>query len=369
MQLKDSKITVIKIGSSLLVDENKIIRKKWLSSFAEDIQKLKSKNQKVIIVSSGAIALGCIKMNISKKNLKLDKSQAIASIGQIELMNLFSQIFEKHNLNISQILLTLEDTEERRRSLNAKRTFENLFDLNFIPIVNENDTIATSEIKYGDNDRLASRVAQITNADTLVLLSDVNGLYDKNPKIHKDAKLIKKINDLNNHLKKIDIKGVNEYGSGGMLTKIEAAKICQLSGCSMVIANGLYLNPITEIIKKNNCTWFLPKVSKLDARKKWIISSISPKGELIIDDGAKKALKNGKSLLAAGIKNVSGKFKKGDHIKIIDKNNKEFARGLSSFSSEEINKILGRHSKDIEKILGYISKSEVVHKDDMVKIK
>ena len=369
MLLKDSKITVIKIGSSLLVDDNKKIRKKWLSSFAEDIQKLKSKNQKIIIVSSGAIALGCIKMNINKKNLKLDKSQAIASIGQIELMNLFSQTFEKHQLNISQILLTLEDTEERRRSLNAKRTFENLFDLNFIPVVNENDTIATSEIKYGDNDRLASRVAQITNADTLILLSDVNGLYNKNPKIHKDAKLIKKINDLNKYLKKIDIKGVNEYGSGGMHTKIEAAKICQLSGCSMVIASGLHLNPITEIIKKNNCTWFLPKVSKLDARKKWIISSISPKGELIIDDGAKKALKNGKSLLAAGIKKVSGKFKKGDHIKILDKKNKEFARGLSSFSSEEINKILGQHSKDIERILGYISKSEVVHKDDMVKIK
>jgi len=197
MLLKDSKITVIKIGSSLLVDDNKKIRKKWLSSFAEDIQKLKSKNQKIIIVSSGAIALGCIKMNINKKNLKLDKSQAIASIGQIELMNLFSQTFEKHQLNISQILLTLEDTEERRRSLNAKRTFENLFDLNFIPVVNENDTIATSEIKYGDNDRLASRVAQITNADTLILLSDVNGLYNKNPKIQKDAKLIKKINDVN----------------------------------------------------------------------------------------------------------------------------------------------------------------------------
>jgi glutamate 5-kinase len=202
MLLKDSKITVIKIGSSLLVDDNKKIRKKWLSSFAEDIQKLKSKNQKIIIVSSGAIALGCIKMNINKKKLKLDKSQAIASIGQIELMNLFSQTFEKHQLNISQILLTLEDTEERRRSLNAKRTFENLFDLNFIPVVNENDTIATSEIKYGDNDRLASRVAQITNADTLILLSDVNGLYNKNPKIHKDAKLIKKINDLNKYLKK-----------------------------------------------------------------------------------------------------------------------------------------------------------------------
>ena len=197
MHLKNSKTIVIKIGSSLLFDDSKKIRKKWLSSFAEDIQKLKSKNQKIIIVSSGAIALGCIKMNINKKNLKLDKSQAIASIGQIELMNLFSQTFEKHQLNISQILLTLEDTEERRRSLNAKRTFENLFDLNFIPVVNENDTIATSEIKYGDNDRLASRVAQITNADTLILLSDVNGLYNKNPKIQKDAKLIKKINDVN----------------------------------------------------------------------------------------------------------------------------------------------------------------------------
>ena len=195
MSLKNSKIIVVKIGSSLLVDNNKKIRKKWLTSFAKDIKKLKDKNQKVVIVSSGAIALGCKKMNINKKTIKLDKSQAIASIGQIELMNLFSQTFTKYKLNISQILLTLEDTEERRRSLNAKRTFENLFDLGFIPIVNENDTIATSEIKYGDNDRLASRVAQITDADTLILLSDVDGLYTKNPKIYKDAKLIKKVND------------------------------------------------------------------------------------------------------------------------------------------------------------------------------
>ena len=192
MYLKNSKIIVIKIGSSLLVDSNKRIRKKWLSSFASDIKKLKNKNQKIVIVSSGAIALGCKKMNFNKKTIKLDKSQAIASIGQIELMNLFSETFTKFKLNISQILLTLEDTEERRRSLNAKRTFENLFDLDFIPIVNENDTIATTEIKYGDNDRLASRVAQITDADTLILLSDVDGLYTKNPKIFKDAKLIEK---------------------------------------------------------------------------------------------------------------------------------------------------------------------------------
>ena len=227
-------------------------------------------------------------MNYKKTNLKLDKSQAIASIGQIELMNLFSQTFSKFKLNISQILLTLEDTEERRRSINAKRTFENLFELDYIPIVNENDTIATSEIKYGDNDRLASRVAQITNADTLILLSDVDGLFTKNPKLYKDAKLIKKVNDFDKDIKNINIKGITEFGRGGMNTKIEAAKICNLAGCNMIIANGLYLNPIDQIEKKNNFTLFVSKIPKLQARKKWIISSISPKGELVIDDGAKK---------------------------------------------------------------------------------
>tara|TARA_Y100000996_G_scaffold10929_1_gene8868 strand:- start:638 stop:1744 length:1107 start_codon:yes stop_codon:yes gene_type:complete len=368
MLLKNSKVIVIKIGSSLLVDNKQNIRRKWLSSFAKDIQKLKSKNKKIIIVSSGAIALGCKKMNYKKTNLKLDKSQAVASIGQIELMNLFSQSFSKFKLNISQILLTLDDTEERRRSINAKRTFENLFQLNFIPVVNENDTIATSEIKYGDNDRLASRVAQITNADTLILLSDVDGLFTKNPKLFKDAKLIKKINNFDKDIKNINMKGITEFGKGGMITKIEAAKICNLSGCNMIIANGLHLNPIDKIIKKNNCTLFISKISKLHARKKWIISSVSPKGEIVIDDGAKKALVNGKSLLAAGIKKVSGKFSKGDHIKILDIKRKEFARGLSSFSSEEVHKIIGCHSNEIQKILGYVSKSEVVHKDDMVEI-
>ena len=368
MHLKNSKIIIIKIGSSLLVDTDRKIRKKWLTSFAKDIKKLKSKNKKIVIVSSGAIALGCKKMNYNKTNLRLDKSQAIASIGQIELMNLFSETFLKFKLNISQILLTLDDTEERRRSINAKRTFENLFKLDYIPIVNENDTIATSEIKYGDNDRLASRVAQITNADTLILLSDVDGLFTKNPKMFKDARLIKTVNNLNKDIKNINIRGMTEFGSGGMNTKIEAAKICNLAGCNMVIANGLYLNPISQIEKNDNCTWFISKTSKLHARKKWIISSISPKGELTIDEGAKRALINGKSLLAAGIKKVSGKFSKGDHIKILDNKKKEFARGLSSFSSEEINKIMGCHSNEIREILGYVSKSEVVHKDDMVEI-
>ena len=368
MYLKKSKTIVIKIGSTILIDEKRIIRKKWLAEFAKDIKDLLDQKKNIILVSSGAIALGCKKLNLNKKNLKIDKSQAIASVGQIELMNLFNKIFGSKKINLSQILLTLEDTEQRRRAINAKRTFENLFELGFIPVVNENDSIATTEIKYGDNDRLASRVAQISGADCLVLLSDVDGLYTQNPKLFKNSKLIREIKNIDNDIEKIATKSISEHGTGGMKTKIEAAKICQLSGCMMVIANGLLERPIKKIIEKNKCTWFLPKVSKLDARKKWIISSVSPKGELIIDDGAINALKKGKSLLATGIKKVEGKFNKGDHIKILDKNFKEFARGLSSFSSEEINKIQGKHSNKIYELLGYISKSEVVHKDDMVEI-
>jgi len=368
MYLRNSKTVVIKIGSSLLIDDKSVIRKKWLEEFSKDIKELLNQKKNVIVVSSGAIALGCKKLNINKKNLKLDKSQAVASIGQIELMNLFNEIFKKSKLNLSQILLTLEDTEIRRRAINAKRTFDNLFNLGFIPLVNENDSIATSEIKYGDNDRLASRVAQISGSDCLILLSDVDGLFDKNPKLNKNAKLINKVKEIKSDIKKYISKNISEHGTGGMKTKIEAAKICQISGCYMSIANGLINRPIKNIIEKNNCTWFLPKISKLDARKKWIISSIAPKGELIIDEGAIQALKRGKSLLAAGIIDINGKFKKGDHLKILDKNMKEHARGLSSFNSEEILRIKGQHSSKISEILGYVSKSEVIHKDDMVEV-
>jgi len=307
-------------------------------------------------------------LGLNKKNLKLDKSQAVASIGQIELMNLFKKNFNSKKINLSQILLTLEDTEQRRRAINAKRTLDNLFELGFVPVVNENDSIATSEIKYGDNDRLASRVAQISSADCLILLSDVDGLYTKNPKIHKDGKLIKEVKNIDYKIEQVASKSIGMHGTGGMKTKIDAAKVCQLSGCYMAIANGLSMRPIKNIYNKNYCTWFLPKISKLDARKKWIISSISPKGKLIVDDGAISALRKGKSLLAAGIINVEGKFNKGDHIKIIDKNMNEFARGLSSFTSDEIFKIKGQHSNKINELLGYVTKSEVVHKDDMVEV-
>ena len=368
MYLKKSKTIVIKIGSSIIIDKNRKIRKKWLFEFAKDIKDLLKKKKNIILVSSGAIALGCKKLNLSKQNIKIDKSQAVASIGQIELMNLFNKIFSSKKINLSQILLTLEDTEQRRRAINAKRTFENLFELGFVPVVNENDSIATTEIKYGDNDRLASRVAQISSADCLVLLSDVDGLYTQNPKLFKNSQLIKEIKNIDLDVEKIATKSISEHGTGGMKTKIEAAKICQLSGCMMAIANGLSERPIKKIIEKNKCTWFLPKVSKLDARKKWIIGSVSPKGELVVDDGAINALKKGKSLLAAGIKKVNGKFSKGDHIKILNKSLQECARGLSSFTSDEIVKIMGQHSNKITELLGYISKAEVVHKDDMVAI-
>ena len=368
MYIHKSKRIVIKIGSSILVDEKGKPKKSWLKEFAKDIKFLTNKNKQIVIVSSGAIAMGCEYLGIKKKILKVDKSQAVASIGQIELMDFYKRIFNKNKIKISQILLTLDDTEQRRRSINAKRTIDNLLKMGIIPIVNENDTTATTEIKYGDNDRLAARVSQIIGADCLILFSDVEGLYTNNPKKNKKSQLIKFVDEINEKIKKYASKTENYYGSGGMKTKIEAAKICQLSGCYMAIANGNYMNPIKKIIQNKKCTWFLPKISKLDARKQWIIGSIAPKGEVIIDQGAVKAINNGKSLLPAGVQKINGAFEKGDHILIKDESNKERGRGISSFSSLEIEKIKGSHSSEIKNILGYSSREEIIHKDDLVKI-
>ena len=368
MYIHNSKKIVIKIGSSILVDEKGKPKKLWLKEFAKDIKFLIKKNKQIVIVSSGAIAMGCEYLGIKKKILKVDKSQAVASIGQIELMDFYKRIFDKNKIKISQILLTLDDTEQRRRSINAKRTIDNLLKMGIVPIVNENDTTATTEIKYGDNDRLAARVSQIIGADCLILLSDVEGLYTDNPKKNKKAQLIKLVREINEKIKKYASKTENYYGSGGMKTKIEAAKICQLAGCYMAIANGNYINPIKKIIENKKCTWFLPKISKLDARKQWIIGSIAPKGEVIIDEGAVKAINNGKSLLPAGVRKINGIFEKGDHILIKDESSKERGRGISSFSSLEIEKIKGSHSSEIKNILGYSSREEIIHKDDLVKI-
>ena len=368
MYINKFKKIVIKIGSSILVDERGNPKKIWLQEFANDIKSLIAKKKQIVIVSSGAIAMGCEYLKIKKNGLKVDKSQAVASIGQIELMNFYKKTFDKSKIKISQILLTLDDTEQRRRSINARRTIDNLLTMGIVPIVNENDTTATTEIKYGDNDRLAARVSQIIGADCLILLSDVDGLYTDNPKKNKETKLIKTVKEIDENIKKCATRAENLYGSGGMKTKIEAAKICQLSGCYMVIANGNYKNPIKKMFKSQKCTWFLPRISKLDARKQWIVGSVAPKGEVIIDQGAIRAINNGKSLLPAGVNKINGSFEKGDHILVKDQNDVECARGLTSFSSTEIEKIKGSHTSKIKNILGYSSRGEIIHKDDLVKV-
>jgi len=363
MQINKAKKIVIKLGSSTIVDSKGKFKRKWLFSLIHDSEKLRKNNKEIVIVSSGSIALGQSYLKIKNKKVKLEMNQAIASVGQIHLINEFQKIFEKNEIKIGQILITPDDTEQRRRALNARRTFENLFKLKAIPIVNENDTTATSEIKYGDNDRLAARVAQIIGADLLIILSDVDGLYEK--KSNKKY-LIKEVNVINEKIFSLAEKTINIYGSGGMLTKLEAAKICMNAGCNMIIANGKNFNPIQKIINKKLYTWFKPKISNLDARKKWIISSLSSSARIYIDHGASKALKSGKSLLPSGVIKIEGNFKKGDNIIIVDNNNIDIARALSSFASEEINKIKGLQSNQIENILGYASKSEIIHKNDIV---
>ena len=361
MLIEASNIIVLKLGSSTVVDGRGKFKKKWVTSLIKDIQKY-GKNKKFVIVSSGAIALGQKYLKINKKKIKLDMSQAIAAVGQIHLASEFQKLFEKYKIKTGQILISPDDTEQRRRALNVRRTFDNLFKLNAIPIVNENDTTATAEIKYGDNDRLAARVAQIIGADTLIILSDVDGLYDLSNK----KKIIKTVNIIDEKINSLIDNKKNNYGSGGISTKLDAAQICMNSGCHMLLANGNKDYPIKNIVKNKIYTHFTPKISSLDAKKKWIIGSLRASGKIFIDQGAARALYNGKSLLAAGVTKINGSFNKGENVLIVDHNEKHLARGLASFNSSEINKIKGKQSKEIEKILGYLSKSEIIHKDDMV---
>ena len=361
MLIENSKKIVLKLGSSTVVDGNGAFKKKWVTSLIKDIKRF-GKNKNFVIVSSGAIALGQKYLKIKKKKIKLEMSQAIAAVGQIHLAGEFQKLFDKYKIKTGQILISPDDTEQRRRAINVRRTFDNLFKLNAIPIVNENDSTATAEIKYGDNDRLAARVAQIIGADILIIFSDVDGLYDKS----QSKKIVKNIKLIDNKITSLIEKTKNSYGSGGIVTKLDAAKICMNSGCHMFIANGKKDNPISNMIKNEKFTHFFPKVSSLDAKKKWIIGSLNSNGTIKIDDGASKALRNGKSLLAAGITKIDGFFKKGENVLVLDQNNNQLARGLSSFSSDEINKIKGKQSKEIERILGYFSKTEIIHKDDMV---
>ncbi len=361
MLTNNSKKIVLKLGSSTVVDSKGAFKKKWVTSLIKDIKKY-GKNKDFVIVSSGAIALGQKYLKIKKKKIKLEMSQAIAAVGQIHLAGEFQKLFDKYKIKTGQILISPDDTEQRRRAINVRRTFDNLFKLRAIPIVNENDSTATTEIKYGDNDRLAARVAQIIGADILIIFSDVDGLYDRS----KSKKIVKSVKHIDNKITSLIEKTKNSYGSGGIITKLDAAKICMNSGCHMFIANGKKNNPISNMLKNEKFTHFFPKISSLDAKKKWIVGSLSSNGTIKIDDGATKALRNGKSLLAAGVTRIEGVFNKGENVLVLDQNNNQLARGLSSFSSDEINKIKGKQSKEIEKILGYLSKTEIIHKDDMV---
>jgi glutamate 5-kinase len=361
MLVENSKKIVLKLGSSTVVDGKGKFKKKWVTSLIKDIKTYGKKNS-FVIVSSGAIALGQKYLKIKEKKIKLEMSQAIAAVGQIHLASEFQKLFEKYKIKTGQILISPDDTEQRRRALNVRRTFDNLFKLKAIPVVNENDTTATTEIKYGDNDRLAARVAQIIGADTLIILSDVDGLYDKS----KQKRIVKTVKKIDEKIKTLIDNKKNVYGSGGITTKLDAAKICMNSGCHMFISNGKKNNPLKNMIKNKIYTHFIPKISSLDAKKRWIIGSLNSSGKVYIDHGASQALSNGKSLLAAGITKITGSFKKGENVLIVNQNEKHLARGLASFNSNEIDKIKGKQSKEIEKILGYLSKSEIIHKDDMV---
>ena len=364
--IKKFKKIVIKIGSTSIVDEkNKKIKIKWLNTVCKDIKSIHP-NKKIIIVCSGAIALGS-KLISDRKLRKLEDKQAAAAIGQIELAKNWDSILKKNKINAAQILLTLEASEIRRRYLNVRKTINALHKKNIIPIINENDTVATEEIRFGDNDRLAARVAQMIDAGLLILLSDVDGLYSESPNNNKKAKKIKEIYEIDSKIEKMASKNFSGIGSGGMLTKIWAAKICMNSGCSTVISNSKKEAPITNITK-NNSTWFHAKKSPQSNRKQWLLNHLHPSGSITIDQGAKNAIKNNKSLLPAGILDIKGRFDRGDVITIISTKNKKIGIGVIAYNSNDAKKLIGKNSKDIKDILGYEGRDEIIHKDDLVKI-
>ena len=358
--IKKYKKVVVKIGSNSIVDsKTKKIKSKWLDNLCKDIAEL-NKTKKIVIVCSGAIALGA--KSISNTNLrKLEDKQAAASVGQIELAHQWRNKLGKYKIGVSQILLTLEDSEERRRYLNARNTISSLQSKNIIPIINENDTVATEEIRYGDNDRLAARVAQMIEADLLILLSDIDGLYQGNPKkISEVFKIDKKIEELGNYQS-------SELGSGGMATKILAAKICAGNGCATIITNSDKNRPISNINKKNS-TIFYPLTSTNSSKKKWLLNHLKPSGSIVIDAGAKNAILKNKSLLPAGVIDIKGRFKRGDVISILVENGQKVAIGISAYDFNDAKKIIGKKSKEIYKVLGFEGREEVVHKDNLVKL-
>ena len=361
---QQSSSIVIKVGSSLLVEDKLgAIKKKWFASFIEDIIELRKLGKTVIIVSSGAINLGRKILNLEDNDLTLEQEQAAASVGQIELSKEYQEHFKFKGFICSQVLITLDDFTNRRRYLNCKSTLKTLLNLGVIPIVNENDTVATDEIRYGDNDRLAAQVASICDSDLLILLSDIDGLYTESPKKSKDAEHIPFISEITEEIEQMAKGPENDFSHGGMKTKIEAAKVTTSVGCNLIIANGKKNYPISDIAE-NKATWFLASQSVKAARKKWILNMKSL-GEITIDFKAEKALKSGKSLLPVGATKCTGKFSRGDVVAVRGEDGQILAKGLTSFNQVETEKIIGIKSEDIPKVLGYNRKPELIHRDNM----
>ena len=359
--IKNAKRIVIKIGSSLLIDNGKF-NYKWLRSLVEDINSFLNKTQ-IIIVASGAVSLGKSYLKFNSNEINLNMKQAFAACGQIFLMNNFIKVFEENKKKVAQILLTFSDTENRRRSLNSRETIKSLILSNVIPIINENDTVATDELKFGDNDRLAARVAQIVEADLLILLTDVKGLFNKNPRYHDDAKLIETVTKIDSSIYKMATSQTNSYGSGGMFTKIQAAEIAGSYGCNTLIFQGNIDNPLKNLRKNDVGSVFVSDEKKKKGVKNWLAGSINISGTLEIDNGAVDALKKGASLLPSGIQRVLGKFSKGDIIEIIDYNGKKLGKGITYYDAHEVEMIKGKKSTFIKKILGYEGREEIIHRD------
>ncbi|MCZ6516877.1 MAG: glutamate 5-kinase [Gammaproteobacteria bacterium] len=366
-QLSAGKRVVIKIGSSLLVDTAAgTLNRPWLESLAGEVVRLKQRGQQVLLVSSGAIALGRRYLNFASDQRRLEELQAAAAAGQIVLAHAYQDLLDRHNIKVAQVLLTPDDTEDRRRYLNARSTLETLLALGVVPVINENDTVATQEIRYGDNDRLAARVSEMISADCLVLLSDVDGLYESDPATNPDAVLIPEVHEITPELESICGSSRTEYGSGGMATKLAAARICMSAGCATLIASGIELAPLLAVENGGPCTWFLPNKTPLAARKQWIAGTLATRGALTIDAGAERALNEGKSLLPVGVVAVDGRFSRGDAVSIKGSSGCELGRGLAAYDSDDAQVIRGQRSQDIERLLGYRGRDEMIHRDNLV---
>ena len=364
--LKDFRRIVVKVGSSLVVNAAASqLKRDWLASLAADVAALHKKKCDVIVVSSGAIALGRAVLKLPPGALKLEDSQAAAAVGQIALARAWSEHLSAHGLTAGQVLVTLGDTEERRRYLNARSTIAKLLEWRAVPVISENDTVATSEIRYGDNDRLAARVATMMSADLLVLLSDVDGLYDKPPE-QGGARLVPVVARITPEIEAMAGASASEHARGGMLTKIEAGKIATTAGTHMIIASGHVAHPLERIADGAACTWFLTPANPVTARKKWIAGSLEPRGALVIDAGAVNALRSGKSLLPAGVVKIEGAFGRGDAVVVRGPDGHEIGRGLIAYDAEDAERIKGRSSGDILSILGFSGRTEMIHRDDLV---